>query len=139
MSDLEDRDSRPVPRTPEARRLFVSAALTAHASRLLGRRVAADTEARDLPDLALRLSASVGHLERAYRLRFQPSFPGVSAGPETVRGGSRLLLVCTVLDEEGGQLGVAFTALIPGRPPQVSVAPAGTHIPEEWSPLEGTS
>ena len=138
MSDLEDRDSRSVPPAPEARRLFVSAALTARAARLLGGRVAGDTEARDLPYLALRLSAGAGLLERAYCLRFEPSFPGVTAGPETVRGGSRLLLACTVFDEEGRPLGVAFTALIPGRPPQVSVAPAGTSIPGEWSPPEGT-
>lgn len=139
MSDLEDRHSRPVPRTLEARRLFVSAALTARASRLLGGRVAGDTQARDLPDLALRLSAGAGHLERVHHLRFEPSFPGVTAGPETVRSGSRLLLACTVFDEEGRPLGIAFTALIPGRPPQVSVAPPGTSIPGEWSLPEGTS
>jgi hypothetical protein len=134
MSDPEDQDVvRSEPRAPdlEARRLFVSAALTARASRLLGGRVAADTGARDLLDLARRLS--VEPLESAYRLRFEPSFPGVTAGPESVRGGSRLLLACAVFDAEGSPLGVAFTALITGRLPQVSVAPVGTSIPEEWS------
>lgn len=141
MRDRGDKESRPESWTSaqdlEARRLFVSAALTAHDFRLLGGRVAGDTEARDLPELALRLSAGGGHLERAYQLRFEPPFPGLSAGPEIVRGGSRLLLACTVFDEEERPLGVAFTALIPGRPPRVSVAPAGTSIPGEWSPPAG--
>jgi hypothetical protein len=139
MSDLENRDPPPEPRTLdlEARRLFVSAALTAQAARLLEGRIAGDTEAGGLLDLALRLGAGAEHLERAYRLRFEPSFPGVTAGPETVRGGSRLLLACAVFDRDRRPLGVAFTALIPGRPPQVSVAPAGTSIPGEWSLPEG--
>jgi len=117
---------------PEARRLFVSAALTAHAARHLRGRVPSESDAEDLLDLTRRLGEEAGAVERRYRLRFEPPYPGVTAGPESVRGGIRLLLACRASGDDGVPLGVVFTALIPGRPPQVSLAPPGARIPEEW-------
>jgi hypothetical protein len=116
----------------EAQRLFASAALSAHAAR---RRIAPESVAADLLELARCLGEETNIVERRYRLRFEPSYPGLTAGPEAVRGGFRLLLSCRASDDEGAPLGVIFTVLIPGRPPQVSVAPVETRIPEEWRPL----
>jgi hypothetical protein len=44
------------------------------------------------------------------------------------------LLACRISDHDGSAIGVAFTALIAGRPPQVSVAPPEPSISEEWRP-----
>lgn len=119
----------------EARRLFASTALSAHALKSLGGRLAADTDAAALLALARRLGEEANLLERRYRLLFEPPYPGVTAGVESVGGGLRLVLACAVGDPEGNPLGVVFTALIPGRRPQVSVAPVEARIPEEWRPL----
>ena len=51
----------------------------------------------------------------------------------------RLVFACEVLDAERRPLGVAFTSLIPGRRPQVSVAPRAAGIPVGWRPLEELS
>jgi hypothetical protein len=121
----------------ETRRLYLSAALTTRVSRRMGGRIAANSNARDLLALARDLDAEqIGH---AYRLSFEPSYPGVTAGVEVVRGGLRLLLACRASDSDGQPLGVIFTTLIPGRPPQVSVAPAGTPIRAAWRSLEELS
>jgi hypothetical protein len=119
----------------EARRLFASAALSTHAARCLRGRIVPESVAEDLLELARCLGEETNTVERRYRLRFEPPYPGLTAGPESVRGGFRLLLACKASDDEGTLLGVIFTALIPGRPPQVSVAPVETRIPEEWRPL----
>lgn len=120
----------------ETRRLYLSAALTVQVRGLIGGRIAADSDARDLQALARDLDAE--HIERAHHLAFDPSYPGVTAGVEVVRGRLRLLLACCAYDRDGRPFGVVFTTLIPGRPPQVSVAPADTPIPEGWEPLEPT-
>lgn len=117
----------------EARRLFLSAALTSYATRSTGGRVAADSDARDL--LVLARSLDVEPVKCAHRLSFEPSYPGVTDGvAETASGGLRLLLASRAFDRDGALLGVIFTTLIPGRLPQVSVAPAVTPIPEGWRP-----
>jgi hypothetical protein len=118
------------------RRLYLSGALTARAAQSIGRAVAADSDAGELLRLARNLGAQAEHVERVHRLLFRPSYPGVTAGVEVVSGGLRLLLACRASDRVGRPLGVVFTVLIPGRPPQVSVAPAGTPIPEGWLPPE---
>ncbi len=123
----------------ETRRLFVSAALAAHAVRRLGGRVNAESSAEDLLALARRLGKETGSVERRYRLRFDPPYPGVTAGPEeVVGGGRRLLLACTASDDERTPFGVVFTTLIPDRLPQVSVAPVEARIPEGWRPAAHT-
>jgi hypothetical protein len=115
----------------EAQRLFLSAALTTHVLRRIGGRVPSDT--RDL--LVLSRSIDADHVERTHHLSFEPSYPGVTAGTEAARnGGLRLVLACRAFDREGTALGVVFTTLIPGRLPQVSVAPAVTPIPAGWRP-----
>jgi hypothetical protein len=114
----------------ERRRLLISATLTAHARRRLGETLAAG----ELLDLARRLNEGAGSVERAHRLRFEPAYPGVMAGPRSVGGTSRLLLACGVRDRDGAPIGVVFTTLITGRPPQVSVAPPGADIPGDWRP-----
>jgi hypothetical protein len=116
----------------EARRLFVSAALTTHAVRSLDGRLPADAEAQDLLALSRRLGAGMTSIQRRYRLRFEPPYPGLTAGPEAVGEGYRIVLACRAFDHEERPLGVVFTTLIPGRLPQVSVAPAEAGIPEDW-------
>lgn len=117
----------------EARRLFLSAALTTHVLRLIGGRVAGG-DARELLILAQNLDAE--RVERVHQLSFEPSYPGVTAGVEATSGGLRLLLACRAFDRDGASLGVVFTILIPGRLPQVSVAPVEAPIPEGWGPPE---
>jgi|SRR3954470_16055877 hypothetical protein len=120
----------------EARRLFVSATLTAYAVQTAHGRIAAESEAGDLLTVAHHLRAEIDAVQQRYRLRFEPPYPGVTAGPERLRSRFRLVLACEAFDgEEGSPLGVIFTALIPGRLPQVSVAPAGAVIPAQWRPV----
>ncbi len=119
----------------ETRRLLISATLTAQARRRLGRSLAATRSAGELLNLARRLNEGAASVERGYRLRFEPPYPGLTAGPEAVGGGSRIVLACSAFDGEERQLGVVFTTLIPGRLPQVSVAPTGAAIPEGWRPV----
>jgi hypothetical protein len=123
----------------EARRLYLSAALTMQAARSIGGRVEADSDALDLLVLAWDLVTHMEHIERAQRLFFEPPYPGVTAGVEAVGGGLRLLLACRASDRDQRPLGVVFTTLIPGRPPQVSVAPVATPIPGDWRLPEGSS
>jgi hypothetical protein len=115
----------------EARRLFVSAAMATHAARSFRGRVPACDDAGELLAVARRLGEGFASLQKRYRLRFEPPYPGLTAGPERVRGGSRIVLACRAFDDER-PLGVVFTTLIPGRPPQVSVAPPETPVPEGW-------
>ena len=118
----------------EARRLFVSAALTTHAVRSIRGRIAAWSDAGDLLALAHRLGREMAPVQQRYRLRFEPPYPGLTAGPEAVGGGLRIVLACRAFDQEERPLGVVFTTLIPGRLPQVSVAPTQAGIPEDWHP-----
>ena len=121
---------------PEAWRLFASTALTTHAVRSLGGRIAVHSNAEDLLSQARHLAEEVSLLERRYRLRFEPPYPGVTAGVESAGDTLRLVLACTAFTGEKKPLGVVFTALIPGRRPQVSVAPVETHVPREWRRLD---
>ncbi len=116
----------------EARRLYLSAALTTQVVRSIGGRVAPDSDTRHLLTLARDLGARTERFELTHRLSFEPPYPGVTAGVENVGDSLRLLLACRVSDHDEEPLGVVFTTLIPGRLPQVSVAPAGTPVPEEW-------
>ena len=120
----------------QAQRLFVATALTTRASRCLRGHVAADSDAEDLLALARRLTEEIYPVERRYGLRFDPSYPGVTAGVESAAGALRLVLACTAITSEGKPLGVVFTALIPGRRPQVSVAPVEAHVPKGWHQLD---
>ena len=121
----------------QAQRLFIATALTTQASRCLRGHLSADSDAEDLLALARRLAEEIYPLETRYGLRFEPSYPGVTAGVESAGGTPRLVLACTASTGEGKPLGVVFTALIPGRRPQVSVAPAEAHVPSEWRELDG--
>jgi hypothetical protein len=116
----------------ETRRLYLSAALTTRILRHIGGHVAADSDARHLLALARDLSAQTECFEHAHHLYFEPPYPGVTAGVQHVGGGLRLLLACCASNRDREPLGVVFTTLIPGRPPQVSVAPISTPIPEGW-------
>ena len=119
----------------ETRRLVVSAALTARARRRLGRHIAPESGTDDLLALARDLGEGTSSIEREYRLRFDPTYPGVTAGPQSAGGGCRLVLACRAIDHDGSPIGVVFTALIPSRPPQVSVAPTEAGIPADWRSL----
>ncbi len=118
----------------EARRLFVSAALTTHAARLLRGRISTAAGANELLTLARRLGEETKGVERRHHLCFDPPYPGVTLGVESAGTGLRLVLACRASDLEGSPLGVVFTTLIPGRSPQVSVAPAEARLPEGWRP-----
>jgi hypothetical protein len=120
----------------QAQRLFVATALTTQALRCLRGPVAADSDAEDLLTLARRLTEKIGPVERRYGLRFEPSYPGVTAGVESAGGTLRLVLACTAFTSEEKPLGVVFTALISGRRPQVSVAPVEAHVPRGWQQLD---
>jgi hypothetical protein len=118
----------------ERRRLFIAATLTAQARRRLGISLAAGSSSGELLHLARQLSEGASPVESSYRLRFEPAYPGVTTGPQSIAGTCRLVLACGVRDQDGTPVGVVFTVLIAGRPPQVSVAPAGAGIPVDWSP-----
>ena len=119
----------------ETRRLLISATLAAHLRRRVGSHVPPGSNPGELLDLAVGLNEVAGPVGRAYSLRFDPPYPGLTAGPQGVGETSRLVLACRVSDHDGTPIGVAFTALIPGRTPQVSVAPPGAVIPKDWRPL----
>ena len=119
----------------ERRRLLISAALTTRARRSLGGCIPDGSGAKDLVVLARKLPEASNVVERAYHLSFDPPYPGVTAGPQSAGEGLRLLLACRALDSHALPIGVAFTALIPGRAPQVSVAPAEAIIPIDWRTL----
>ncbi|MDQ3910943.1 MAG: hypothetical protein M3305_04030 [Actinomycetota bacterium] len=123
----------------ERRRLLISAALTTQARRSLGGSIAVGSGAGDLVALARKLGEDTNAVERAYHLSFDPPYPGITAGPQVVGESPRLLLACRALDRHGLPFGVAFTALIPGRSPQVSMAPAEAAIPQDWRPLDELS
>jgi hypothetical protein len=120
----------------QAQWLFVATALTTQVLRFLRGYVAANIDAQDLLAMARRLTEQIGPIERRYGLRFEPSYPGVTAGVESAGGTIRLVLACTAYTSDEKPLGVVFTALIPGRRPQVSVAPVEAHVPREWQELD---
>lgn len=122
----------------EAKRLFVATALTTHALRFLRGRIHPDSDEQVLLNLARNLAEGAGLVEGRHHLSFAPSYPGLSSGAEKVGDSLRLLLGCTAYSEET-PLGVVFTTLIPGRLPQVSVAPIEARIPEEWRALDSLS
>ena len=119
----------------DRRRLLISAALTTQARRCLGGSIAVGSDAESLIALASKLGEGINVVERVYRLRFDPPYPGFTAGPQSAGDSLRLVLACRALDHHNLLIGVAFTALIPGRTPQVSVAPAEAAIPQDWLPL----
>ena len=123
--------------TLQARRLALSAELTHRAARASGARLDRDAGAAALTTIARGLSAIAAPVERAHRLRFDPPYPGVTAGVQEAGGGRRLVLACTVLDADGTPEATVFTTLIAGRAPLVTAAPAGAEIPPGWSPLAG--
>ncbi len=119
----------------QARRLALAAALTGHLRRRLGGRIPANNTGADLLTLARRCGEELRSVERMDAIHFEPTYPGATPGPEATAGGVRLVLACAAFHADGTPLGVAWTTLIPGRPAQVSIAPAGTPIPEHWQPL----
>jgi hypothetical protein len=116
----------------QALRLALGAELTHRASRHSGGRIAPDA---DLAALAIALRELGGPVERAHRLRFEPPYPGATAGVEELRGARRIVLACTAHDAAGTAAAVVFTTLIAGRPPQVSAAPPDAAIPPGWTAL----
>jgi hypothetical protein len=118
--------------TRQALRLALSAELTRRAARCVGERIPPDA---DLVALGQRLAQIAAPVERAHRLRFAPPFPGVTGGVEQLRAGRRIVLACTVLDEQAAPAAVAFTTLIAGHAPQVALAPAEAPIPASWTAL----
>jgi hypothetical protein len=106
----------------EGRRLALAATLRRHAGRV-----------GEAPADEAGLLAAVRALECLThpRVRFDPAYPGVTAGPERAGERLRLVLACRAHDENG-ELGTVFTTLIAGRKPTVSVAPPGAPIDTDW-------
>src|SRR4051812_48956882 len=101
----------------EARRLYLSAALTMQAARSIGGRIDADSDAFDLLVLARNLVTQTEHIERAHHLFFEPPYPGVTAGVEAVSGGLRLLLACRGPRDEHKPPRGGFSTPLSRRPP----------------------
>ena len=118
----------------DAQRLTLAAALMGLARRHCGRRISSTSNAADLLILARNLQQDVATIEHVQGFHFEPPYPGATIGPEAVADVYRLVLACTVF-KDGKELGVAFTTLIPGHPPRVSIAPVGALIPVGWQPL----
>lgn len=119
----------------QARRLFVSAAVAAHNSQQVGRRVPTNLTTDELLRMAQLLGSNMEAFEQKHRLDFYPSYPGSTPGTERTRNGLRLVLACKVSRWGQAAFGVAYTTLIPGRPIVVSIAPAEAQIPDGWSPV----
>ena len=118
------------PLDDQARRLMLASGLTRRAELdLRGQPIPRGAEGEDLLALARRLGALAPRLERAHGVRFDPRYPGVTAGVELVAGGPRLVLACAAVDAGGVRVGVVFTTLIAGRSPQVTVAPPEAPMP----------
>ena len=115
----------PMVATPEGRRLALAAALARHCSA----RVPVATD--ELVAAARSFVDADGSLADRQRVRFDPAFPGATAGPN----GKRLVLACVLSELDGSPIGTAFTTLIVGRTPTVSVAPPGTAAGADWLPL----
>src|SRR3954468_11023146 len=88
-----------------------------------------------LAALARGVGAIGAPVERAHRLRFEPPYPGATAGVEELRGARRIVLACTARDAAGAPAAVVFTTLIAGRAPQVGAAPPDAAIPAGWTAL----
>src|ERR687898_1175571 len=94
----------------------------------------------DLQDVVVDIHDSErdGNPVRPKRLELEGGHraKGVLDQVESAGGTLRLVLACTAYTSEEKPLGVVFTALIPGRRPQVSVAPVEAHVPREWQELD---
>jgi hypothetical protein len=120
----------------EARRLALSNALTRACIAVVGGAPIPPSSPEALIDVACEL-ANAATAEQSRGVRFDPPFPGVGEAPRSTTSGSRLLLACR-LYSDGAEIGVAFTTLLPGRLPQVSVAPPAASIPPDWKPPSAT-
>lgn len=116
-------------------RLLLSRTLARHARKALGGRIEPGIAGRKLEALALRLRGDAHAVEARYNVQFRPSYPGVTAGVERLPEANRLLLACQVLDVDGAPVGLAYTVLIAGREPNVSVAEPEARLPAGWQPL----
>ena len=120
----------------QARRLALAAALTRRAALSLGAaRIPVAHRPPELVALARGLAKGMATVERAHRVRLEPAYPGATAGVEQLASGPRLVLGARAIMADGRPLGVVYTTLIPGRAPQVAVAPAEASIPPGWIPL----
>jgi hypothetical protein len=122
-------------RGAQARRLVATTVLGLHAASCIAGPVPADCDATRLLILARRLGAGVDVIQRRNGLYFDPPYPGASQGVEHTPGGLRVVAACRVVEADGTMLGMAFTTVIPGRRPRVSVAPDTTPMPPGWRPL----
>ena len=106
----------------QARRLYLSRWLTRRAQAVVGGAVPTDASAESLVALAARFRAPDSGKGPLTGLRFEPPYPGDAVESATAGSAARVLLASTV-HAGGTTLGVAFTVLIAGRLPEVSLAP----------------
>jgi hypothetical protein len=119
----------------EARRLALASVLARHCAGRLGRNAVAPADADQLVDAARSLADSGDELARRHRVRFDPPYPGATAGPQRAGERLRLVIACTIREQDGRAIGTAFTTLIAGRPVSISVAPPGAAGSSDWPPL----
>jgi hypothetical protein len=117
MTDLAD----------EARRLALASALTRHAREHAGD-PPPEADVAALLVAGRALADGVDDFEQRHRVRFEPDYPGVVAGPEAGGEPARVLFACTASRPDGRAVGTVFTTLIAGRRPSVSVGPPGTRV-----------
>jgi hypothetical protein len=104
----------------QMRRLVLAGWLTARVRNEVGGTVPADASPKNLEELASRLDPVVGNRPPLAEVRFDPPYPGRIVEDAARR--SRLVLECSV-DVDEAPLGMVLTVLIPGRRPEVSIAP----------------
>ena len=106
----------------QARRLYLSRWLTRRAQTVVGGAIPDDTTTESLTALGVRLRGPDTNKGPLRGVRFEPPYPGDVVESTTAGDKARVLLASTV-SAESTTLGVVFTVLIAGRPPEVSVAP----------------
>jgi hypothetical protein len=117
------------------RRLALAFLLRTLTTQAVGVRIAEEGDGEALLRAARAIGERFPPLAARYGLRAEPSYPGVTPGPQPTPSGWRLVLAARLCSVTGATLGVALTSLACGRPPVVSVAPPETPIDPSWRAL----
>ena len=108
----------------QATRLYLARWLAGRAAAATGGAIPADASDGDLARLVSRLGAVAAGGKIPGGLQLDPPYPGSIVDDSVAAGTPRVLLACDARRADAA-VGVVFTVLIPGRLPEVSVAPPG--------------
>jgi hypothetical protein len=100
---------------------------------VLGWKIPAVTSAAELIELAKKAETSA--LEKETGLRTDPPFPGASDAPHEMPNDAWEMNCACRLYLESKELAVIFMTFCSGKMASIVVSPAGTAIPEEYSPI----